>query len=169
MSDTIVTLYGWVGAEVSHRTWNGVSVASFRVATTPRIRRGGQWQDGETIWYSVSVWRNLADHVRDSVKTGDAVIVHGRLRTETWQPEGAQSVTRLHVEATLVGHDLNRGTAVFLKASRPERETDVESELAAMIHEGEAEAPQLDRWGNPKAAEPAQGTSGGERGAESAA
>ena len=54
------------------------------MAVTPRLRRGGDWVDGETTWYTVTAWRALADHVRDSVLKGDAVIVHGRLRTETW-------------------------------------------------------------------------------------
>ena len=61
MNDTFVTLHGWVGSEVTFRDPQGVSVANLRVATTPRLKRDGRWVDGETTWYSVTAWRQLAD------------------------------------------------------------------------------------------------------------
>ncbi|MFT4010438.1 MAG: single-stranded DNA-binding protein [Nocardioidaceae bacterium] len=116
MTDTMVTLHGWVGGEVVLRQPNGVDVATFRVASTPRVRRNDEWVDGETTWYTVSAWRTLATHVRDSVHRGDAVIVHGRLRTHTWERESGQADgLSLEVDAILVGHDLTRGTSAFLK------------------------------------------------------
>lgn len=164
MNDTFVTLHGWVGAEVRHRDHRGLSIASLRVAVTPRLkRRTGEWVDGETTWYTVTAWRTLADNVRDSLRKGDAVIVHGRLRTETWQPEGGgQEFTTLCVEATLVGHDLTRGTSRFVKGTKPDRsENDVDSEVAQMIRETPADMTPMDSFGNPietplqKGAEPA--------------
>jgi single-strand DNA-binding protein len=156
MNDTFVTVQGWVGAEVRHRTPKGTSVATLRVAATPRLRKGGDWADGETTWYTVTAWRTLADNVRDSVRKGDAVIVHGRLRTETWVPDKGDPVTSLHVEAGFVGHDLTRGTSVFTKSQRPERvEQEVESELAEMVHEALDDDPSvsgIDSWGEPRAA-----------------
>lgn len=119
MQDTFVTFHGWVGGEVRHRTVRDTSVASFRVGVTPRMRRDGEWVDGETGWYSVTVWRGLADHVRQSVRKGDPVIVHGRLRTETWTPEGGAPTTTLAVDATLVGHDLTRGCSHWWRAPAP--------------------------------------------------
>src|SRR3954462_14624132 len=87
MNETFVTFHGWAGGDVRHRTAKDVSVATFRVAVTPRLRKDGTWVDGETAWYTVTAWRTLADHVRDSIRKGDPVIVHGRLRTETWRPD----------------------------------------------------------------------------------
>ncbi len=164
MTDTFVTLHGWVGADVVFRTPGGVSVANLRVAVTPRIRRGGLWQDGETTWYSVTAWRGLAEHVRDSVRKGDAVIVHGRLRTETWQREGEPASATLVVDATLVGHDLARGTSTFLKAARSERaESDLDSEVTQMVHDGEPLPPAMTSWGEPRPEAPER--SGTERAA----
>ena len=77
MQDTFVTFQGWVGSEVRHRVVKETSVASFRVGVTPRLRREGDWVDGETGWYTVTVWRTLADHVRQSIRKGDPVIVSG--------------------------------------------------------------------------------------------
>jgi single-strand DNA-binding protein len=151
MTDTFVTFHGWVGADVTFRTPAGISVANLRVAVTPRIRRSGTWVDGDTTWYSVTAWRTLAEHVRDSIRKGDAVIVHGRLRTETWQRENEPPSTTLVVDATLVGHDLSRGTSTFLKAVRQERgDTDVDSEVSQMVHDGGAGASAMTSWGEPK-------------------
>jgi single-strand DNA-binding protein len=120
MNDTFVTFHGWAGSDVRHRTARDVSVATVRVGVTPRLKRDGEWYDGETTWYSVTAWRTLADHLRDSVRKGDPLIVHGRLRSETWQPPEGPATVTLHVDALLVGHDLNRGITHFIK-QRSER------------------------------------------------
>ena len=121
MNDTLITFHGWAGSDVRHRTVGDVSVATFRVGSTPRLRKDGEWVDGETTWYTVTAWRTLANHVRDSIRKGDPIIVHGRLRTETWQPEEGGATTTLQVEASLVGHDLTRGITHFIKQQRTER------------------------------------------------
>lgn len=149
MSDTYVTFQGWLGTEVTHRRPNGVSVANFRVASTPRIKRGGQWTDGETTWFSVAAWRGLADNVRDSLRKGDPVIVHGRLRTESWLREDQQRTTTMVVDASIVGHDLVRGTTTFMRTQRPERDTDVHEEVAEMMHAQVEETASIDHWRQP--------------------
>lgn len=121
MNDTYITFHGYAGSDVRHRAAKEVSVATLRVASTPRLKREGEWVDGETTWYSVTAWRTLADHVHRSVHKGDPVIVHGRLRTESWQAQDGTTSTTLHVEATMVGHDLTRGLSHFVKTPRPER------------------------------------------------
>ncbi|HSE07878.1 MAG TPA: single-stranded DNA-binding protein [Nocardioidaceae bacterium] len=154
MGDTYVTFHGWVGGDVTHRKVNGTSVANLRVASTPRIKRKGEWMDGTTTWYSVSAWRALADNITESVRTGDAVIVHGRLRSDAWEREDGQVSNTLLVEASFVGHDLCRGTSTFTRSTRPERaETDMHDELAEMIHREADVTTQLDSWGNPLSAE----------------
>src|SRR3954469_4761020 len=122
MNEAFVTFQGWVGNEVVHRETQQGSVANLRVGSTPRIRkRNGEWVDGPTSWFSVACWRTLADHVRDSVRKGDPVIVHGRLRTDVWRRGGGRSSVTRVVEATYVGHDLARGTTTFVKAARSEQ------------------------------------------------
>jgi single-strand DNA-binding protein len=121
MNDTSITFRGYAGTEVRHRQTREANVATVRVASTPRVRKDGEWVDGPTTWYAVTAWRTLADHLRDSVRKGDPLVVHGRLlRTETWAPEGGVPSTTLEVEALVVGHDLNRGISHFIKAKRPE-------------------------------------------------
>lgn len=151
MNEAFVTFQGWVGNEVVHRETPQGNVANFRVGSTPRIRkRNGDWVDGPTSWFSVTCWRTLADHVRDSVRKGEPVLVHGRLRADVWEREDGQSSVTYVVEASYVGHDLTRGTAVFVKASRPDRvETDDETEhtVKELIHDTDVDLPQLDSFG----------------------
>ena len=150
MGDTFVTFHGWVGSDVTHRTVNGVNVANLRVASTPRIKRKGEWMDGATTWYSVSAWRTLADNVAGSVSKGDAVIVHGRLRSEEWEREDGKTSSTLVVEASFVGHDLTRGTSVFLRSTKREvPEPDMHDELSEIIRSEAEVSGRFDSWGNP--------------------
>lgn len=122
MNESYVTLQGWVGGDVDLRDVGESQVASFRVGSTPRYQRNGEWVDGTTSWFTVSCWRGLARNVAGSLRRGDAVVVHGRVRVETWTREDSTSSTSVVVDATFVGHDLTRGTSVFTKPARPPRD-----------------------------------------------
>ena len=63
--------------------------ASFRVGSTPRYLRNGTWVDGQTSWFTVNCWRSLGRNVAESVRRGDAVVVHGRVRVDVWEREGS--------------------------------------------------------------------------------
>jgi single-strand DNA-binding protein len=150
MSDTFVTFQGWVGNDVTHKRVGNANVANFRVASTPRLKRKGDWADGDTTWYTVTAWRLLADNIAGSVKKGDAVIVHGRLRSEDWKREDGQISTTLVVDASFVGHDMCKGTSAFLRSARPDRpESDIYDEVAEMIHADAELNTRIDSWGEP--------------------
>jgi single-strand DNA-binding protein len=159
MNEAFVTFQGWVGNDVVHRETVQGNVANLRVGTTPRIRkRNGDWVDGPTSWFSVTCWRALADHVRDSVRKGEPVLVHGRLRTDVWEREDGQSSVTYVVEATYLGHDLSRGTSVFVKAVRQDRvevEDETDTTVKEIIHGGDVDLPQLDSSGQER--EPSTG------------
>lgn len=154
MNEAFVTFQGWVGTDVTRKeTPRDGTVANFRVGSTPRYRkRNGDWVDGRTSWFSVSCWRTLADHVAESVKKGDPVVVHGKLRADVWEREDGQSSVTYVVEAQYVGHDLNRGTSAFLRSVRPQVVEDDESEsvVKALIHSQPDDLPQLDSQGLPR-------------------
>ena len=117
--DTTMTLTGYVGHSLElKQTKTGVSTVSFRVASTPRIRTDSGWTDGTPTWMNVECYRSLADHVAKSVNKGDAVIVHGRVRTQSWLDAQGTAHEKMVLEATAVGHDLNRGVAAYVKAHR---------------------------------------------------
>ena len=121
MNETLVTLQGWLGTDVTLRQAGETPVASFRVACTPRRyqKKTDQWVDGTTQWFSVNAWRALAEHCERSLRRGDPVVVHGRLNAQVWSNSAGLEVTSYDVEAVVVGHDLNRGTSTFLRPPRP--------------------------------------------------
>ena len=65
----------------------------------------------------MSCFRGLAANVAASIRKGDPVIVSGKLRTSVWEKDG-QTQERLTLEADAIGHDLNRGTAMFRRTPR---------------------------------------------------
>ena len=117
MTDTFVTLHGWLGNDVQVRQAGEAQVATFRLACTPRRfqRSTGAWVDGHTQWYTVNAWRGLGANCRDSLRRGDPVVVHGRLDVRTWVSSAGVEMTSFEVEAISVGHDLTRGTSRFTK------------------------------------------------------
>ena len=136
MSDSTITIRGWLGADVTQRQVGDVSVASFRLACTPRKynRRTDTWSDGLTQWYTVTAWRALADNCAASLRRGDPVVVHGRLETRTFVNANNVEVLSFEIDAVHVGHDLSRGTSAFTRTQRDPASPEVEeakSEQAA--------------------------------------
>ena len=121
--DTHVHLIGNVGNEVDYRraTTEMNAWASFRIAQTPRYRRGEEWVDLPTVWLTVNCRRQLAWNVKSSLKTGERVVVSGRLRAHSWTDNKTGEVRdRLVLEADAVGHDLAFGTTNFQRNQHPE-------------------------------------------------
>ena len=121
MNDIPMTVVGNVVNDVELRfTSAGDPVASFRIASTVRRfdRANERWVDGDTHWFSVSCWRQLAENVASSLQKGMPVLVTGRLRSrQVERPCGDHAhLVRFHdIEAVAVGPDLARGTAAFTR------------------------------------------------------
>ena len=144
MNESMVTFQGWLGGDVRTHQTGATMVARFRVASTPRRfnRQSGEWHDGPTQWYSVSAWRGLGEHCAASLRRGDPVVVHGRLTQSTWVNQEGVEMTSLEVDATFVGHDLNRGTSDFTRATgRPTSETPAVAPVASAPAPSGDEAP----------------------------
>ena len=117
MTDTI-TLTGLVATEPRHLTTSeGLPVASFRLASTQRRydRAKQTWSDGETNWYTITAFRQLASNAAGSVRKGERVIVTGRLRIKEWT-NGDRTGTTVDIEAEAIGHDLTWGTASYVRS-----------------------------------------------------
>lgn len=119
MNESQISLQGWVGSDVELRETTAGAVATFRLACTPRYYRNNEWHDGPTSWFTVKAWRGLARNVHESIGKGDPVFVQGRMRVEQWTPQGEdRSRTVATVEASIAGHDLNRGTSRYARPVR---------------------------------------------------
>ena len=117
MTDTI-TLTGLVATAPRHLiTSEGVPITSFRLASQQRHfdRKSGNWVDGATNWYTVTAFRNLAINAVNSVKKGERVVAHGKLRISDWE-SGQKRGTNVEIDADALGHDLSWGTTVFTRS-----------------------------------------------------
>ncbi len=118
MTDTI-TITGFVATTPRRMTTSaGLDIASFRLASTQRgyDQEAQRWVDGETNWYTVSAFRQLAINLFVSVEKGDRVIVTGALRIRSWE-SGDKHGTNVDVETDSIGHDLTWGTSEWTRTS----------------------------------------------------
>jgi single-strand DNA-binding protein len=118
MSDTI-TVRGFVATEPkSSTTPGGVATASFRLGSTDRRydRAKDAWVDGNTNWFRVQGYRQLAGNIGCSVKKGQKVIVVGRLKLRSWEHDG-RIYHSAEIDAESVGHDLMWGSANFIRTA----------------------------------------------------
>lgn len=141
MNLTHITVVGNVAQEPKLRqTGDGTPVTSFRVASTPRVNKGGEWVDGAATFLTVNCWRALAENVTDSLRRGDPVLVHGRLTQRNFQTPDGQPRVSYEVEAIAVGHDLTRGHANFHRNRRSEQVAVSTAEEPAQVEVADEEA-----------------------------
>lgn len=119
MSDTL-TILGRVATDpVLNQTTSGVPVTNFRLASTYRRfdNTTQTWVDAGTNWYSIAAFRQLGEHAKASLRTGDAVIVIGKLKIRTWESNGKQG-TSIDIDADAIGHDLRWGISAYRRNPR---------------------------------------------------
>jgi len=115
-------------------TSEGLAICSFRMASPQRhfSRTGNTWIDGETNWYTVSAFRQLAEHAASSLRKGERIVVRGRLKLRQWERDDKAGLSA-EIEADSIGHDLRWGSAQFTRASVSE--SDEASEPAETVTE----------------------------------
>ncbi len=116
MSDQI-TVAGLVATTPRHLvTQDGLPITSFRLAASHRKfdKSQNKWIDGETNWFTVTSFRQLAINSAGSVSKGDRVLVTGKLRVRDWD-NGERAGTSVEIEADNLGHDMSWGSSVFTR------------------------------------------------------
>jgi single-strand DNA-binding protein len=111
----IITLTGVVATiPRALTTQEGLAITSFRLASSQRRfdRAQEKWVDGDTNWYTITTFRQLAANAAVSVKKGERIVVTGRLRIRDWE-NGDRAGTNIEVDADALGHDLAWGTGAF--------------------------------------------------------
>jgi single-strand DNA-binding protein len=121
MSENSVTLVGNLTDDPELRfTAQGAAVANFRIAVSKRIKdpQTNEWKDGDTSFFRINVWRQLAENVAESLTRGTRVVVTGTLKMRQWETQEGEKRSVVEVEATEVGPSLKWATAKIEKASR---------------------------------------------------
>ena len=119
--DTPITVVGNLVADPELRfTSAGQPVATFRIASTPRLRdaASGEWKDGDSLFLTCNVWRQAAENVAESLQRGMRVIVTGRLKQRNYETKEGEKRTVYEVEVDDVGPSLRNASAKVNRASR---------------------------------------------------
>lgn len=146
MSDHITLVGNIVGDPEERATRGGDPIAAFRLAVSERRfdRERGQWVDGHTNYYAVSVFGELGRNALASLQKGERVFVAGRLRLREWETDAKRGVSA-DVTADAVGHDLRWGVSAFRRSTRRE---DTPS-AGAGEHDDEPSSGGQDAWAVP--------------------
>jgi single-strand DNA-binding protein len=142
--ENTIILRGFVTAEP--KFWQTAPtqtpLAEIRLGHTPRRlnRATGEWEDGETSYYTVKCWRRLAVNVKGSLRKGDMILVRGKVVMRTWVDDQQRNRVQMQVEADSVGHDLAFGWSHFNRGDQsPWNSTRRQAE-------GEAPRPDIDAY-----------------------
>ncbi|MFE3085697.1 single-stranded DNA-binding protein [Streptomyces albidoflavus] len=119
--ETPITVIGNLTADPELKfTEGGAALAKFTIAATPRVfdRESNRWKDGKATFFRCAAWRQLAEHVADSLTKGARVVAQGRLRQHDWQNEQGENRSMLVMEVDEIGASV-RFTTVSINTKRP--------------------------------------------------
>lgn len=115
-----VTVVGNLVADPELRfTANGSPVASWTMASNERYKdASGAWTDGPTSFVRCNAFRDLGEHVAESLAKGDRAVVVGTLRQRDYETKEGERRSVWEVTATEVGAALHYATVKISKARR---------------------------------------------------
>lgn len=119
--ETVITVVGNLTGDPELRyTQNGLAVANFTIASTPRNfdRASNDWKDGETLFLRASVWREFAEQVAGSLTKGTRVVATGRLKQRSYETKEGEKRTSIELDVDEVGPSLRYATAQITRVSR---------------------------------------------------
>ena len=98
-------------------TPNGRAVASLRIAHNARVQdhRTGNWADGPTVYFDITVWGTLAENVCEVLQGGDRIVAEGTWTANRWRDQAGEIQERI----VLTAHDL--GPSMKFQCARPVR------------------------------------------------
>ena len=119
-NEPVVTIIGNLVADPEVRaTSNGITVATFTVASTPRFfkRETNSWEEGETLFMRCSAWRELGENIVETLAKGSRVIVQGKLTQRSWSTPDGQKRSVVEMTVDDIGPSLRYAVAQVTKVS----------------------------------------------------
>jgi single-strand DNA-binding protein len=102
-----VTLTGRLTRDPELRFTNsGTAVAQFTVVTSKRFKNGDQWEEQDVSFWDCTAFKEQAENIAEEFSKGDAVIVVGQMRQESWMNKDNEKRTSWKVLVDSSGHDL---------------------------------------------------------------
>jgi single-strand DNA-binding protein len=120
-SDNQITIVGNLTDDPELRyTPAGVAVANVRVAVNQRFfnKENNSWDDRLDGYFTVNVWRDMAENVAESLHRGTRVLVTGRLRSRSYEDKEGQTRWVTEIEADEICPSLKWATAQLTKVNR---------------------------------------------------
>lgn len=121
MFETHLTVTGNVITNVIRRRFlDGTTLVSFRVASNERRydKDTGTWVKGDSLYVSVTCWRQLGENVLRTFSVGDPIIIRGRLYTRSYEDKEGRQKSVIELEGLAVGPDLSRSVAKVTRLHR---------------------------------------------------
>ena len=121
-NETSITMVGNLTADPDLRYLpNGTAMVKFTIASTPRTldRQSGEWKDGEPLFMNCTAWREIAEHIGESLGKGTRVIVSGRLRLSRWEDkESGEKRSAYGLDVDEIGPSLRFAVAKVQRMNR---------------------------------------------------
>ena len=112
--DNTVTIVGNMTRDPELRyTAKGVPVTDFGVAWNTKDKDGNE----SVSFFDVTCWRDLAEHVAESLGKGMRVVVYGRLEQDTWENDDGDKRSKVKVIADEVAPSLRWAVATVEKTT----------------------------------------------------
>jgi single-strand DNA-binding protein len=121
MANPVMTLIGRLGQDPEALPNGGMRL---RVVSNDRVKNEvtGQWEDKDTSWYTVKLWRKNAEDARNILRKGQEVVIYGRQREESWIDKSSGQERRTYeITADFVGvtlHSLNKQATTATASTR---------------------------------------------------
>jgi single-strand DNA-binding protein len=142
--ETITTVIGNLTADPELRfTQSGAAVASFTVASTPRVFKNGDWIDGEALFLRCNAWRQMAENAAESLSRGTRVIVQGRLKQRSFETREGEKRTVVELDVDEIGASIKFKQVTVRESER--------SGGQQQQRQQRPQQPPEDPWGTPPA------------------
>ncbi len=113
--DNTVTVTGNITRDPELRyTNNSFAVANFGLAWNQKDKNGEE----STSFFDVTCWRDLAEHVAESLTKGDRVVVHGRLDQNSWVNNEGDKRSKVQIVADDIAASLRWANINIDKAAK---------------------------------------------------
>ena len=121
-NETNITMIGNLTADPELRFLpNGTAMVKFTIASTPRTfdRASGEWKDGDPLFMNCTAFRDIAEHIAESLTRGTRVILTGRLQLSRWEDkETGDKRSAYGVDVDEIGPSLRFAQAKVTRVNR---------------------------------------------------
>jgi single-strand DNA-binding protein len=97
----------------------GQAVCTVRLAVSSRRKNmDGDYEDTPAVFYEATAWGQLAEHLADSARKGDRLLVRGSTHDEEWTDRDGGTRVKHVLQVTALGMSLRYATATVHRAGK---------------------------------------------------